>query len=74
MKTSCADIVGMALQSLDARLGLVVPDLDQLVIGTTDQEWLVTCRECRVLWSTETDKLVLVVPLICALKCKSRLL
>ena len=31
------DVVRVALERLDARLGLVVPDLDRLVVGAADQ-------------------------------------
>lgn len=37
MKASCADVVSVPLQSLHASFGLVVPDLDQLVVCTADQ-------------------------------------
>ena len=36
------DVVGMSLQRLDAGLGLVVPDLDQLVVSAGDQVRTVT--------------------------------
>ena len=36
MEAGSADVVGVALQCLHTRLGLVVPDLHQLVVGSTD--------------------------------------
>ena len=41
MEECGAHIVGVALQGLHASLGLVVPDLDQLIVCPTYQVWLV---------------------------------
>lgn len=37
MEAGGRDVVGVGLQGLDAGLGLVVPNLDQTVVGTGDQ-------------------------------------
>ena len=49
MKAHAADIVGVALQRLHARLGLVVPHLGQAVICSAEEVRPVACHWSRIL-------------------------
>ena len=48
METDAGDVLGVSFQGLDTGLVLVIPDLDQPVVGPRDEIWLVT-------WQRKTE-------------------
>ena len=40
MELNCANVVKMTCQSEEALLSLVVPNLDLMIVTTTDEKWL----------------------------------